>query len=189
MIWLSVPMPLFQEGIDFHNSNMSLLTNSINFESNKRAFFKQFGSPHILQMSATPIPRSMAIAFFGEFDVSIIDELPKGRLPIKTKIISTTETKRLKPRILDNIYKKIRKFSLLLLWLKKVRHWKMFNLVLVEFESIQTSFPELKGKNLTPPWENESKRERRSHAWFQNLKNHDPCFYYGYWGWSRYSRK
>jgi len=56
-------------------------------------------------MSATPIPRSMAIAFFGEFDVSIIDQLPSGRLPIQTKIISTNEETKLKPRILDKINK------------------------------------------------------------------------------------
>ncbi|HCB51076.1 TPA: hypothetical protein DEP21_00550 [Patescibacteria group bacterium] len=54
-------------------------------------------------MSATPIPRSMALAFFGEFDVSIIDELPSGRKPITTKIISETEYQKLKPRILTKI--------------------------------------------------------------------------------------
>lgn len=56
-------------------------------------------------MSATPIPRSMAIAFFGEFDVSIIDQLPTGRLPIQTKIITNNEERKLKPRILDKINK------------------------------------------------------------------------------------
>jgi len=61
------------------------------FGVRQRAFFKKFASPHILQMSATPIPRSMALAFFGEFDVSIIDELPVGRKPISTKMISGKE--------------------------------------------------------------------------------------------------
>jgi len=54
-------------------------------------------------MSATPIPRSMALAFFGEFDVSIIDELPSGRIPITTKVISEKEYLKLKPRILQKI--------------------------------------------------------------------------------------
>lgn len=56
-------------------------------------------------MSATPIPRSMALAFFGEFDVSIIDELPIGRKPIITKIVSEKEYVKLKPWILDHINK------------------------------------------------------------------------------------
>jgi ATP-dependent DNA helicase RecG len=47
------------------------------FGVKQRAVFKKFNSPHILQMTATPIPRSMALAFFGEFDVSIIDQLPE----------------------------------------------------------------------------------------------------------------
>jgi ATP-dependent DNA helicase RecG len=54
-------------------------------------------------MSATPIPRSMALAFFGEFDVSIIDEMPIGRKPIHTKIVSEKEFAKLKPRIMEKI--------------------------------------------------------------------------------------
>ena len=69
----------------------------------QRAVFKKFNSPHILQMTATPIPRSMALAFFGEFEVSIIDELPAGRIPIATKVISESEYLKLKPWILQKI--------------------------------------------------------------------------------------
>jgi len=54
-------------------------------------------------MTATPIPRSLTLAFFGEFEVSIIDEMPAGRLPITTKIASNSEIKKLKPRILTKL--------------------------------------------------------------------------------------
>ena len=54
-------------------------------------------------MTATPIPRSLALAFFGEFDVSIIDEMPAGRKPIITKILDEAEFLKLKPWILTKI--------------------------------------------------------------------------------------
>ena len=54
-------------------------------------------------MSATPIPRSLALAFFGEFEVSIIDELPAGRKPITTKIIDHKERLKLTPWLIHKI--------------------------------------------------------------------------------------
>gem|GEM_PF-515061 len=73
------------------------------FGVRQRAFFAQHGYPHIIQMSATPIPRSMALAFFGEFDVSIIDELPAGRKTIQTKIMTASDYQKLIPWTYDRI--------------------------------------------------------------------------------------
>lgn len=94
---------LLQDGINFSKLMLAVIDEQHKFGVRQRAFFRQFGSPHILQMTATPIPRSMALAFFGEFDVSTIDELPAGRKPITTKIISDADYKKIKPRILTKI--------------------------------------------------------------------------------------
>lgn len=96
---------LIQEDVIFKNIQLAVIDEQHKFWVRQRWFFKKFDNPHILQMSATPIPRSMALAFFGEFDVSIIDEMPAGRLPIHTKIISNAQWIKSKPWIMDKIKK------------------------------------------------------------------------------------
>ena len=101
---------MLQDSIDFHKLFLVVIDEQHKFGVRQRAFFKKFGSPHILQMTATPIPRSMALAFFGEFDVSTIDEMPAGRKPITTKIISESEFRKLKQRVLTKLSQNQRLF-------------------------------------------------------------------------------
>ncbi len=101
---------LLQDTIDFHKLFFVVIDEQHKFGVKQRAFFKKFGAPHILQMTATPIPRSMALAFFGEFSVSTIDQMPAGRKPITTKIISESEFKKLKQWVLTKLSQNQRLF-------------------------------------------------------------------------------
>lgn len=96
---------IIQEDISFRNLQFVIIDEQHKFGVKQRSFFKQFGGPHILQMTATPIPRTLALAFFAEFEVSIIDQMPVGRKPIITKVVTQKERKKLKGRILDRIDK------------------------------------------------------------------------------------
>ncbi|MGC7430107.1 ATP-dependent DNA helicase RecG, partial [Pandoraea pneumonica] len=55
--------------------------------------------PHQLMMSATPIPRTLAMTYYADLDVSVIDELPPGRSPVVTKLISDTR----RPEVIDRV--------------------------------------------------------------------------------------
>jgi ATP-dependent DNA helicase RecG len=94
-------------------------------------------------MSATPIPRSMALAFFGEFDVSVIDEMPIGRKTIETKIISDKEYLQLKPWILDHIGKGHKVFIVTPL-VEESEKLEEVKSAMVEFEEATHLFSQLK---------------------------------------------
>ena len=61
------------------------------------------GQPHMLLMSATPIPRSLAMVLYGDMDISVIDEMPPGRLPVKTKVFTESQRKAVYLRVLEEL--------------------------------------------------------------------------------------
>ena len=61
------------------------------------------GQPHMLLMSATPIPRSLAMVLYGDMDISVIDEMPPGRLPVKTKVFTESQRKTVYLRVLEEL--------------------------------------------------------------------------------------
>ena len=82
---------LIQHGVEFHNLGLSIVDEQHRFGVNQRLALSkmaQVEQPHQLSMSATPIPRSLAMTFFADLDVSVIDERPPGRRPVKTKLVS-----------------------------------------------------------------------------------------------------
>ncbi len=76
---------LIQEGVDFKTLSLAITDEQHRFGVRQRALLQEKGpAPDVLVMTATPIPRTLALAAFGDLDVSVIDELPPGRKPVKT---------------------------------------------------------------------------------------------------------
>ncbi len=88
---------LFQEGVEFHDLALVVIDEQHRFGVHQRVALRekgggQGGYPHQLVMTATPIPRTLAMAAYADLDTSIIDELPPGREPVST--IAVPETRR-----------------------------------------------------------------------------------------------
>jgi ATP-dependent DNA helicase RecG len=89
---------LFQDGVIFKNLSLIVIDEQHRFGVKQRVAFREKGTngnshPHQLIMTATPIPRTLAMAAYADLDTSIIDELPSGRKPIKTLILSNNKRK------------------------------------------------------------------------------------------------
>jgi len=81
---------LFQEAVRFKSLGLAIIDEQHRFGVHQRLALRQKGQPepHQLMMSATPIPRTLSMSYYADLDVSVIDELPPGRSPIVTKIVS-----------------------------------------------------------------------------------------------------
>ncbi|MDI6790642.1 MAG: ATP-dependent DNA helicase RecG [Thermodesulfobacteriota bacterium] len=78
---------LIQEGFGFGRLGLVIVDEQHRFGVLQRAALKEKGpSPDVLVMTATPIPRTLSMTLYGDLDVSIIDELPRGRKPVQTKV-------------------------------------------------------------------------------------------------------
>jgi ATP-dependent DNA helicase RecG len=86
---------LIQEGVNFTNLTLAVIDEQHRFGVGQRSALRQKGyNPHILVMSATPIPRTLALTVYGDLDLSILDEMPPGRTPITTKWLEPKERER-----------------------------------------------------------------------------------------------
>lgn len=94
---------LISEKVDMHKLGLIIIDEQHRFgvEQRKKLQAKAGHMPHVLHMTATPIPRSLALTLYGELDISVLDEMPPGRQKIKTEIIS--------PHSRPDLYQKIEK--------------------------------------------------------------------------------
>ncbi len=80
---------LIQEGVSFARLGLVITDEQHRFGVRQRGILAGKGmSPHTLVMSATPIPRTLAIILYGDLDISVLDELPVGRLPIRNAVVT-----------------------------------------------------------------------------------------------------
>ena len=81
---------LIQESVAFRNLALGVIDEQHRFGVLQRASLRRKGriSPHLLVMTATPIPRTLAITLYGDLDVSVLDEMPRGRIPVRTKVVA-----------------------------------------------------------------------------------------------------
>ncbi|MFO7537770.1 MAG: ATP-dependent DNA helicase RecG [Chloroflexota bacterium] len=93
---------LIQEGVTFANLTLAVIDEQHRFGVDQRGALRLKGAssengepnPHLLVMSATPIPRTLALSLYGDLDLSILDEMPPGRQEIKTYWLKTSERER-----------------------------------------------------------------------------------------------
>ncbi len=78
---------VIQQAVEFHRLGLSIIDEQHKFGVVQRALLKKKGeNPDVLVMTATPIPRTLAMTIYGDLDISLIDEMPPGRMPVETKV-------------------------------------------------------------------------------------------------------
>jgi ATP-dependent DNA helicase RecG len=92
---------IFQEAVTYKSLALAIIDEQHRFGVSQRLMLskKGRGVPHLLVMTATPIPRSLALACYGEMDVSQLDEMPPGRTPVETRVLAQQRL----PELIDGV--------------------------------------------------------------------------------------
>ena len=86
---------VFSDDVIYHNLALIVIDEQHRYGVGQRAKLENKGNyPHVLIMSATPIPRTLALTYFKDVDISILDSKPSGRIPVKTSLINSSSLKK-----------------------------------------------------------------------------------------------
>ncbi len=134
---------LIEDVVQFKSLALAIIDEQHRFGVEQRARLKRKGvSPHFLVMTATPIPRTLALTVYGDLDVSTVDELPPGRIPIQTRV--TYDSKR--PEALQFMAAQIEKGRQAYLVYPLVEESEKIDLknAVAEFESLSATFKQIR---------------------------------------------
>lgn len=134
---------LIEDAVGFKNLGLVIIDEQHRFGVHQRGKLKQKGiSPHFLVMTATPIPRTLAMTVYGDLDVSVIDELPVGRSPIQTRLGYESH----RGKMLEFVRAQVAKGRQAYFIYPLVEESEKIDLknASEEFETLKAQFPELK---------------------------------------------
>lgn len=134
---------LIEDDVEFKNLALVIIDEQHRFGVSQRGILKSKGqNPHFLVMTATPIPRTLAMTVYGDLDVSVIDEMPPGRTPIKTRVIYES----LRGEALKFMHDQIKKGRQAYVVYPLVEESEKIDLknAIDEFDKLQAQFPEFK---------------------------------------------
>lgn len=134
---------LIQETVEFKNLALAIVDEQHRFGVVQRQKLKQKGySPHFLLMTATPIPRTLALTVYGDLQVSIINELPKGRTPITTRVVRQNKS----PQVFEFVRDQLNKGRQAYVVYPLVEESEKIDLkdAMSAYETITAKFPEFK---------------------------------------------
>jgi ATP-dependent DNA helicase RecG len=87
---------VIQEGVEFHALALAIIDEQHRFGVEQRKALRGKGmNPHLLIMTATPIPRTLALTLFADLDLSVMDEMPPGRVPVQTRVVEPVQRDRI----------------------------------------------------------------------------------------------
>jgi ATP-dependent DNA helicase RecG len=84
---------LIQERVGFNKLGLAIIDEQHRFGVRQREILKTYGSPHVLSLTATPIPRTLALILYGDQELSVLDEMPPNRQKIFTRIVPESKRK------------------------------------------------------------------------------------------------
>jgi ATP-dependent DNA helicase RecG len=137
---------LFQDDVTFNKLGLAIIDEQHRFGVEQRLALRMKGArnlePHQLMMTATPIPRTLSMSYYADLDVSVIDQLPPGRTPIVTKLISDARRDEVIERIRAACTKGAQAYWVCPLIEESEK--LQLQTAIETYETIQTTFPDLK---------------------------------------------